>query len=90
MPFPTKKKNARPVPLVRRLPGQAIRDAKERLTDDWPDPSLFSAAFLWLLWLAIEMQARSHHPPNPQRYLCLAIAATYVGVLTSGKLTRYF
>jgi hypothetical protein len=45
---------------------------------------------LWLLWLAIEMQARSHHPPNPQRYLCLAIAATYVGVLTSGKLTRYF
>ncbi len=89
MMFP-KKKRSLPPPSVRRLPGQSLREQKERLTDNWLIPFYFSTAFLWFLWLAMSYQARVHRPPQPKFYLGMAIVATGITAIKFGRLWGEF
>ena len=89
MVFPKKSKK-QPALKVRRRAGQSIRDEKERLTDNWLMPFYFSPAFLWILWALEEFRARTHQPPSPTLFLCLAIIATGVSAIVFGRLLRNF
>ena len=90
MMFPESKKWATPALNARRLPGQSLRDQKEWLTDNWLIPLFFTTAFFWVLWLVVDLQARSHRPPQPKVFLCLAIVATGVSTIKFGRLFRQF
>ena len=75
---------------TRRLPGQSLRDEKERLTDNRFMPFYFAAAFLWILWGLDEWRAWTHQPPQPRIVLCLAIIATGIFVIVIGRLFQAF
>jgi hypothetical protein len=89
MMFPKKSKK-QPVLKVRRRAGQSTRDAKERLMDNWLIPFYFSTGFLWFLWGLEEFKARTHQPPSPTPFLCLAIIATGVSAIVFGRLWQNF
>ena len=89
MVFPKKSKK-QPVLKVRRTAGQSIRDKKERLMDNWLIPLYFSTGFMWILWFLEESRVRTHQPPVPKFFLCLAIIATGVSVIVFGRLWRNF
>jgi hypothetical protein len=86
----SKKKKTNPLPKVQRLPGQSLRDEKVRLTDNWLIPFYFSPAFLWILWGLEEFRARTHQPPAPTPFLCLAIIMTGVSAIVFGRLWQNF
>jgi hypothetical protein len=65
-----------PLPLVRRMAGQSIRDEKERLLDSRLMPYVFGPGVLWLICLIESTHSWSNQPPQPRFWLCLAIAAT--------------
>ncbi len=94
--FPKKKsqrsedRDLRSVAATRRLPGQSLRDEKERLTDNRLIPFYFSCVFTWLLWGWEIYRARTHTPPNPSILLCLAIVVTGVTVIVLGRLFGRF
>src|SRR5690349_20924335 len=52
--------------MNRRLPGQSIRDQKEKLTDNRLIPYYFATVFAWLLWAWESYKARTHLPPQPR------------------------
>ena len=72
------------------MPGQSLREQKERLTDNWLIPFYFTTVFCWLLWLVMELQARSHQPPQPKVYFGFAIVVTGVTAIKFGRLFRRF
>jgi hypothetical protein len=88
--FQKKRGKSSPPPAVRRLAGQSIRDEKERLTDNWLIPFYFTTVFCWVLWLVMELQVRSHQPPQPKVYLSLAIVVTGVTAIKFGRLWRQY
>jgi hypothetical protein len=89
MVFPKESKK-QPALKVRRRAGQSLCDEKERLTDNWLIPFYFSPAFLWILWGLEEFKARTHQPPSPTPFLCLAIITTGISAIVFGRLWRSF
>jgi hypothetical protein len=87
--FPRKKKTNR-LPEVRRLPGQSLRDEKERLLENRFFPLYCAAAFLWILWGLDEYRLWTHQSPAPKQALCLAIIATGVCVISFRRLFKKF
>lgn len=87
--FPRKKKTNR-LPEVRRLPGQSLRDEKERLLENRFLPLYCAAGFLWILWGLDEYRLWTHQSPAPKQALCLAIIATGVCVISFRRLFRKF
>src|SRR5947209_239754 len=87
--FPRKKKTNR-LPEVRRLPGQSLRDEKERLVENRFLPLYLVAAFLWILSGLDEYRLWSHQPPAPKLELCLAIIATGICAISFRRLFRDF
>lgn len=85
-----RKKKTNSLPEVRRLPGQSLRDEKERLLENRFLPLYFTAAFLWVLWGLDEYRLWSHQPPAPKPALCLAIIATGVCVISFRRLFKEF
>ena len=59
--------------MPKRLPGQSLREQKERLLENRVAPLYLGTAFLWILWL---WELQTHQPPTPTLVLCLAIIAT--------------
>lgn len=72
--FPQKKTTR--LPEVRRMPGQSLRDEKDRLTENWLVPLYFSSAFAWVFWGWEEYRALTHTPPQPTALLCVALVIT--------------
>ncbi len=85
-----KKKKKTPLPAVRRLAGQSLREEKERLLDDRLIPFYFSAAFLWVLWAFEYLHAQWKLPLQPTVFLGLAIVATGVCAIVFGRLFYQF
>ena len=86
--FDSKKKS--PLPGVRRLAGQSLRDEKEWLTDNQLVPFYFATASLWLLWLFECLHARGALPLQPTLFLGLAIVATGVCAIVLRRLFSRF
>jgi hypothetical protein len=78
------------LPSVRRIPGQSIRDRKERLTDNWLIPLYFTFAFAWVLWGLEFYKEKLHQPPHPNIFLCVAIVATGCAVIGLRRLIPKF
>jgi hypothetical protein len=76
--------------MNRRLPGQSIRDQKEKLTDNRLIPYYFATVFAWLLWAWESYKARMHLPPKPRLLLFLAVAATGLTIIVFGRLYKRF
>lgn len=87
--FP-KKKRVSPLPKVQRLPGQSLRDEKERLLDNRFLPAYIGTAFLWILWAVDEYRVRTHAQPAPKVTLCLAIVATGICLILFRRLFGHF
>ena len=87
--FP-KKKKTNPLLKVQRLPGQSLRDEKERLIDNPLTLFYWSTAVLWALWAVEEFHAVTNHPPEPRLLLCLAIVATGISVIVFRRLFQAF
>ena len=87
--FP-RKKRTNPLPKVQRLPGQSLRDEKERLLDNRFLPAYIGTAFLWILWALDEYRVRTHEQPAPKVTLCLAIVATGICVVLFRRLFGHF
>ena len=83
--FP-KKKTSDPLPKVQRLPGQSLRDEKERLLDNRFLPAYLATAFLWILWAVDEYRVQTHEQPAPKVTLCLAIVATGICAILFRRL----
>jgi hypothetical protein len=62
--------------MPKRLPGQSLREQKERLLENRVAPLYLGTAFLWILWLWEHYKLQAHQPPTPTLVLCLAIVAT--------------
>lgn len=62
--------------MPRRLPGQSIRDQKERLTDNRLVPFYCTTVFAWVLYGWEEHHRRTQSPPHPTLLLCIAVAIT--------------
>lgn len=86
--FPRKEKN--PLLKVPRLPGQSLRDEKERLIDDRLTPFYWGTAVLWALWALEEFHAVTNRSPEPGIFLSLAIMATGVSVFVFRRLFQAF
>jgi hypothetical protein len=84
------KKTSNPLPKVQRLPGQSLRDEKERLLDNRLLPLYFATAFLWILWGLDEYRVWTHEQPAPKLTLCLAIIATGTCVILFRRLFGHF
>lgn len=67
---------AAPLPAVRRLPGQSLRDEKERLCDDRLLPYVVAPATFWLIWLVQSIYSWTKAPPQPRFWLAVAIIVT--------------
>lgn len=76
--------------MVRRLPGQSLRDEKERLTDKWLLPCYFVPVYGWAMWLVELWRAHAHEPPHPNMLLCAAILSTGVSAIVFGRLLPRF
>ncbi len=76
--------------MVRRLPGQSLRDKKEWLTDNWLVPCCFSPLFVWFLWGWELYRLRTHQPPQPNALLGLAIFLTGLSAIALRPLFRRF
>jgi hypothetical protein len=87
--FPTKKKT-NPLPEVRRLPGQSLRDEKDRLLENRFLPLYFATGFLWIIWGLDEYRVWTHQQPAPKLALCLAIIATGTCVILFRRLFEKF
>lgn|ERR1700674_3526011 len=88
--FPNKTKKSPSLASVQRLPGQSLRDEKERLIDDRLTPFYWSTAVLWALWAVEEFHAVTNYPPEPRFFLCLAIVATGLSVIVFRRLFQTF
>ncbi|MEO7368630.1 MAG: nuclease-related domain-containing protein [Gemmatimonadaceae bacterium] len=86
--FGSKKKL--PLPAVRRLAGQSLREEKERLTDNRLIPFYFSAASFWALWASEYLHAQWNLPMQPTVFLGLAIVATGVCAIVFGRVFHQF
>lgn len=86
--FAAKKKS--PLPSVRRLAGQSLRDEKERLTDNRLIPFYFSCVFTWLLFGWEQYKDWTHTPPLPAVLLCFAIVSTGVTAIVLGRVFGQF
>lgn len=73
--FP-KKKNANPLPKVRRTPGQSLRDEKNRLLEDRLTPYVWVPCFFWFVWIVEAAHSWTKTSPIPHFWLVTAIAAT--------------
>ena len=80
----SKKKT--PLPAVRRLAGQSLRDEKQRLLDDRLIPFYLATASLWILWAYDSVRAATHAPPQPKTLLALAIVATGLSIIVFRRL----
>ncbi len=87
--FPRKKKKTA-LPEVQRLPGQSLRDEKERLLENRFLPLYFGTGFLWIFWALEEFRVRTHQLPAPKPALVLAIISTGVSAIIFGRLWRKF
>jgi hypothetical protein len=88
--FPKKKKKARSLRSVQRLPGQSLRDEKERLIDNYLTLFCWGTAMLWALWALEEFHAVTNRPPQPRLLLFLAVAASGVCIIVFSRLFRAF
>jgi hypothetical protein len=86
--FASKKES--PLPSVRRLAGQSLRDEKERLMDDKLIPFYFATASLWALWTFEALHAYRQLPLHPKLFLSMAIIATGVCAIIFRRLFRRF
>jgi hypothetical protein len=73
--FPRKKKTNR-LPEVRRLPGQSLREEKERLSDDHLVPVVWVPMLFWIVCGVEAVHSWTKTPPSPLFWLMAAIAAT--------------
>jgi hypothetical protein len=87
--FP-KNNTSNPLPKMRRLPGQSLRDEKERLLENRFLPFYLATAFLWILWGLDEYRVWTHQQPAPKIELCLAIMATGTCVIFFRRLFERF
>ena len=87
--FPKQKKTNH-LPKVQRMPGQSLRDEKERLIDNYLTLSYWGTAMLWALWAVEEFHALTNRPPQPRLLLFLAVAASGVCIVVFSRLFRAF
>jgi hypothetical protein len=73
--FPRKTKTNR-LPEVRRLPGQSLRDEKERLSDDHLVPVVWIPILFWVVCGVESVHAWLKAPLLPWFWLFAALAAT--------------
>lgn len=71
---------------TRRLPGQSIRDEKERLMDNRFLPMYIATVSAWLLYAVDEFRLRTHAPPQPRVLLGFAIVLTGVTAIAVRRL----
>lgn len=74
--FPRKKKKLPPLPSVRRLAGQSLREEWDRTVNDNLPFLIFGPTMVWLVWFVQWQQAIKKQPPSPQFWLALAIICT--------------
>lgn len=86
--FPTRK--WRPLPPVRRTAGESLRQARERLEENWLLPLVSAVVLSWGFWFVTQMQVWQHQPPQPGLYLGLAIIVTGVAAIVLGRLFGVF
>lgn len=67
--------------MPKRLPGQSLRDQKERLIENLVMPCYSGTAFLWILWLWECYKLHTHQPPMPAEVFCAAIVATGISLI---------
>lgn len=76
--------------MAHRLPGQSVRDEKERLIDDRFIPFYFTTVGLWILFVLEEYRFHIDPTPHPKIFLALAIFATGVTAIVIRRLFRSF
>jgi len=87
---PAGTKLAHPLGMPKRLPGQSLRDEKERLLENWVAPLYCGTAFLWILWLWERYKLQTHQPPTPTVVLCMAVIATGTSSIVFRRLLLRF
>jgi hypothetical protein len=85
--FPRKKKTNR-LPEVRRLPGQSLRDEKDRLLENRFLPLYCATAFLWILSALDQYRIWLHQGPAPKTALSLAVISTGVCAIVFRRVFR--
>jgi hypothetical protein len=71
-----KKKKTNSLPKVQRMPGQSLRDEKNRLLEDRLTPYIWIPCFFWFAWIVETAHSWTKAPPAPLFWLYAAIAAT--------------
>src|SRR3954468_1563377 len=84
----TPKKKMNRLPEVRRLPGQSLRDEKDRLLENRFLPLYCATAFLWILWALDQYRTWLHQGPAPKAALNLAIISTGICAIVFRRLLR--
>lgn len=73
--FP-KKKKTNPLPKIQRMPGQSLRDEKNRLLEDRLTPYVWVPCFFWFVWIVEAAHSWTKAPLIPQFWLYIAIVVT--------------
>jgi hypothetical protein len=87
--FP-RKKTSIPLPKVQRLPGQSLRNEKQRLFDDRLTLYVFGPFFIWVICLVEAAHYWTKQPPMPRFWLSVAIAATGFSLIGYRRLVPAF
>ncbi len=86
----SRMKKSRPLPTVRRLVGQSLRDKRERLLENRFTPLYFATVFAWITWLLEWTRLRLHIAPQPKLWLMAAIIGTGVCAVAGRRLINRF
>jgi hypothetical protein len=81
-----KKKKSRPLPAVRRLAGQSLRDEWDRTVNDGLPFLIFGPAIIWMVWLVELLHKMNTTPPQPQFWLSFAILCTGMALIAVLRL----
>lgn len=82
----SKKKKRSTVPVVRRTPGQSLREEWDRLINDKLPFVVFVPLMLWFVWFTQWQQVARKSPPQPEFWLVAAIVVTGVAVVACLRL----
>jgi hypothetical protein len=88
--FPKKKNKTLSRPMVQRLPGQSLRDEKQRLFDDWLMPYVYVPFFAWVIWVVESVHSWTKQPPMPGFWFCFALAVTGISLVGFRRLIPTF
>lgn len=76
--------------MPRRLPGQSIREKKEKLTDEKFVPYFFAPVILWVVFLVELWHSLTKSQPSPRFSFIVAGIATVVSLIGFCRLIRQF